>query len=65
MLDEIKTGVTRNSPYAGEDNTGMYRWPEQALTPYEMLEAYTPSLMGVSFTANKQLNNRANILMYI
>ncbi len=49
VLDEIETGVTRNSPYAGEDNTDMHRWPEQALTPYEMLEAYTKNVAYENF----------------
>ena len=47
--DEIETDITRNSPYAGEDNTDMHRWPEQALTPYEMLEAYTQNVAYENF----------------
>ncbi len=49
VLDEIETGVTRNSPYPGEDSTDMHRWPEQALTPYEMLEAYTKNVAYENF----------------
>lgn len=44
VLDEIEVGVTRNSPYAGEDETDMHRWPEQALTAYQMLEIYTKNV---------------------
>ena len=31
-LEEMEAGITRNSPYPGEEDTDMYRWPEQALT---------------------------------
>ena len=41
VLDEIEIGVTRNSPFPGEEDTDMTRWPEQGLTAYQMLEAYT------------------------
>jgi len=44
VLDEIEVGVTRNSPYDGEDETDMHRWPEQALTAYQMLEIYTKNV---------------------
>lgn len=40
-LDAIETGVTRNSPYPKEEDTDMTRWPEQGLTAYQLLEAYT------------------------
>ena len=43
-LLEIETGVTRNSPFPGEEDTDMYRWKEQALTPYQMLEIYTKNV---------------------
>ena len=41
VLDEIEIGVTRNSPFEGEEDTDMMRWPEQGLTAYQMLEIYT------------------------
>ncbi len=41
VTDEIEIGVTRNSPFPGEEDTDMTRWPEQGLTAYQMLEAYT------------------------
>lgn len=40
-LDAIEVGVTRNSPYPEEEDTDMTRWPEQGLTAYQLLEAYT------------------------
>ena len=40
-LDAIEAGVTRNSPYPGEEDTDMTRWPEQGLTAYQVLEACT------------------------
>lgn len=43
VTDEIEIGVTRNSPFPGEEDTDMTRWPEQGLTAYQMLEAYTGS----------------------
>lgn len=49
VLDEIEVGVTRNSPYAGEDNADMHRWPEQGLTAYQMLEAYTKNVAYQNF----------------
>ena len=41
FLDAIEAGVTRNSPYPEEEDTDMTRWPEQGLTAYQLLEAYT------------------------
>lgn len=41
VTDEIEIGVTRNSPFPGEEDTDMTRWPEQGLTACQMLEAYT------------------------
>lgn len=41
VTDEIEIGVTRNSPFEGEEETDMTRWTAQALTPYQMLEIYT------------------------
>lgn len=49
VLDEIEVGVTRNSPYPGEDDTDMHRWPEQGLTVYQMLEAYTKNVAYQNF----------------
>lgn len=43
-LLHIEAGVTRNSPYPGEEDTDMYRWKEQALTAYQMLEIYTKNV---------------------
>lgn len=40
-LDAIEAGVTRSSPYPEEEDTDMTRWPEQGLTAYQLLEAYT------------------------
>lgn len=40
-LDAIEAGVTRNSPHPKEEDTDMTRWPEQGLTAYQLLEAYT------------------------
>ena len=40
-LDAIEAGVTRNSPYPEEEDTDMTRWPEQGLTAYQLLAAYT------------------------
>ena len=40
-LDAIEAGVTRNSPYPEEEDTDMTHWPEQGLTAYQLLEAYT------------------------
>lgn len=49
VLDEIEVGVTRNSPYEGEEDTDMYRWADQALTPYQLLEAYTKNVAYENF----------------
>ena len=43
-LEQIEVGITRNSPYPGEEDTDLYRWKEQALTPYQMLEIYTKNV---------------------
>lgn len=48
-LWEIETGVTRNSPFKGEEDTDMYRWAEQGLTPYQMLEIYTKNVAYQNF----------------
>ena len=52
-LEEMEAGVTRNSPYPGEEDTDMYRWPEQALTPYEVLQAYTTNVAYENFFDDK------------
>ena len=49
VLDEIEVGVTRNSPFPEEENTDMTRWPEQGLTAYQMLEAYTKNVAYQNF----------------
>lgn len=49
VLDEIEVGVTRNSPFPEEEDTDMTRWPEQGLTPYQMLEAYTKNAAYQNF----------------
>lgn len=43
-LEEIEVAVTRNSPYPGEEDTDMHRWAEQAITPYQAVEAYTKNV---------------------
>ncbi|MBE6466809.1 amidohydrolase [Denitrobacterium detoxificans] len=48
-LEEMEAGVTRNSPFPGEEDTDMHRWPEQAFTQYEMLEAYTKNVAYQNF----------------
>ena len=48
-LEEMEAGVTRNSPFPGEEDGDMYRWPEQALTPYELLQAYTTNVAYENF----------------
>lgn len=50
VTDELEIGVTRNSPFEGEETTDMTRWPEQALTPYQMLECYTKNSAYQNFT---------------
>ncbi len=49
VLEEIEVGVTRNSPYPGEEDTDMHRWAEQGLTAYQMLEAYTKNIAFENF----------------
>ncbi|WP_080798034.1 amidohydrolase [Arabiibacter massiliensis] len=43
-LEEIEVAVTRNSPYPGEEDADMHRWPEQGITAYQALEAYTKNV---------------------
>lgn len=48
-FEQIETGVTRNSPFPGEETQELYRWKEQALTPYQMLEIYTKNVAYQNF----------------
>lgn len=48
-LWEIETGITRNSPFPGEEDTDLYRWREQGLTAYQMLEIYTKNVAYQNF----------------
>lgn len=48
-LEEIQVGVTRNSPYSGEEDTDMFRAPEEALSTYQMIEAYTKNVAYENF----------------
>lgn len=48
-LEEIEVGVTRNSPYPGEEDTDMHRAADQALTAYDLLEAYTKNVAYQNF----------------
>ncbi|RRK34283.1 amidohydrolase [Schaedlerella arabinosiphila] len=52
VLDEIETGVTRNSPYE-EDTEVMFRNPEQAVSAYTVLEAYTKNVAYENFWDEK------------
>lgn len=52
-LEQIEVGVTRNSPYPGEEDTDLYRWKEQALTAYQMLEIYTKNVATQMFLEDK------------
>lgn len=49
VLDEIEVAVTRNCPYQGEDEKDYYRVAEQAITPYQALEAYTKNVAYENF----------------
>ena len=46
---ELETGITRNSPFPEEEETDMYRWPEQGLTAYQLLEIYTKNVARENF----------------
>lgn len=48
-LLEIEVGITRNSPFPGEEDEDFYRWPEQGLTAYQMLEMYTKNVAYENF----------------
>jgi predicted amidohydrolase YtcJ len=48
-LEEIEVGVTRNSPYPGEEDTDMHRAADQALTAYDVLKAYTKNVAYQNF----------------
>ena len=52
-LEEIEVAVTRNSPYPEEEDTDMYRWPEQAITAYQALEAYTKNVAYENYMEDK------------
>lgn len=62
VTDEIEIGVTRNSPFPGEEDTDMTCWPEQGLTAYQMLEAYTrhsaPRGPGAPSPPNREAHGR-------
>lgn len=49
VLEGFEVGVTRNDPYEGEEELDLYRWPEQGLTPYELLQAYTTNVAYQNF----------------
>lgn len=46
---ELEAGITRNSPFPGEEDTDMTRWAEQGLTAYQMLEIYTKNVAYENF----------------
>ncbi|MDR0500626.1 MAG: amidohydrolase [Coriobacteriales bacterium] len=48
-LNEIEVGVTRNSPFVDEEDTDMFRAPDQALSVYQMLEAFTKNVAYQNF----------------
>lgn len=48
-LEEIQVGVTRNSPYSGEEDSDLLRAPEEALSAYQMIEAYTKNVAYENF----------------
>lgn len=48
-LLEIEVGITRNSPFPGEEDEDFYRWKEQGLTAYQMLEMYTKNVAYENF----------------
>ena len=52
-LEEIEVAVTRNSPYAEEEDEDHYRWPEQAITAYQALEAYTKNVAFENYMDDK------------
>lgn len=52
-LEEIEVAVTRNSPYKDEEDTDMYRWPEQGITAYQALEAYTKNVAFENYMEDK------------
>ncbi|MCY1714986.1 amidohydrolase [Caproiciproducens galactitolivorans] len=67
VLDEIEVGVTRNSPYPGEEDTDMHRWPEQSLTAYQMLKAYTTNIAYENFEEKEigtvEVGKRADLVV--
>ena len=52
-LEEIEVAVTRNSPYPEEEDTDMYRWPEQGITAYQALEAYSKNVAFENYMEDK------------
>lgn len=48
-LLEIEVGITRNSPFTEEQDDDHYRWLEQGLTAYQMLEIYTKNVAYENF----------------
>ena len=52
-LEEIEVGVTRNNPYLEEGDDDQRRWPEQALSAYELLQAYTSNVAYQNFCEDK------------
>lgn len=48
-LEEIQVGVTRNSPYELEEDTDLFRAPEEGLSVYQMIEAYTKNVAYENF----------------
>lgn len=66
-LEQIEVGVTRNSPYKGEEDTDLYRWKEQALTPYQMLEIYTKNVAYQMFLDDEigtiEVGKKADIIV--
>lgn len=48
-LLEIEVGITRNSPFPVEEDEDHYRWKEQGLTAYQMLEMYTKNVAYENF----------------
>ena len=41
--------ITRNSPFPVEEDEDHYRWKEQGLTAYQMLEMYTKNVAYENF----------------
>lgn len=52
-LEEIEVAVTRNAPFKGMEDEDHYRTKEQAITPYQALEAYTKNVAYQIFMENE------------